>query len=278
MRVGFVGDMHGSAIHALALLCEWTSRYGKLDTIIQLGDVGWLPDDRVEHPPYDRYYEWNKTIYDLFYLPRAKGEEIDALRRTRAFLGVPIFFIQGNHDNQPQYDEYNSQHKQDSVVIDSYDLFEYVEPGVSLVVDGMSILTPGASLHQDPHCPTTGKAHVDVLVTHQGPLGIGRNTLGEPQGGRNVLRLVKDVTPSFHIFGHHHHMIGPISGGATVYVGLDSILNVLRDATVPPAVCEGSLAVLDTEQNTVGLVTEEWVSEIRGNLQICDLVDYISED
>jgi hypothetical protein len=102
--VGFLGDVHGSAFHALALLAKWTTENTRhLDLIIQLGDIGILPDSKAPEPPFDRYYEWNKSIYDLFYLRRAAGSDADILKRVRSHIGTPILFIQGNHDDQPQY-------------------------------------------------------------------------------------------------------------------------------------------------------------------------------
>jgi hypothetical protein len=270
MIVGFLGDVHGSALHACSLLAKWTSVNGrKLDMIVQLGDIGIMPDSAAPEPPYDRYIKWNKSIYDLFYLPRAVGLNAIILNRVREHIGKPILFIRGNHDDQPQYSDLQQTVAGTGIPIDPFDIFRYVPDGTRLNANGLEILCMGSPPDQ-PFQPTVDLSP-DVLVTHAGPFGIGRNRIGEIQGHPDALAYVKSWKPTYHIFGHHHHIIGPISAAGVCFIGVNAVLNVPRDGSQLPSVMEDSLMVLNTDDMTIKFVRDEWMSEIAGNLAYTDL-------
>ena len=263
MKIGFLGDVHGSALHALALLAKWTTeRACKLDLIVQLGDIGVLPDPAASEPPYDRYIEWNKSIYDLFFLPHAVGSDAEILQQVRSHIGCPILFIRGNHDNQPRYDHLHQTDTELGVAIDPFDLFRYIPDGTRICPNGIEILCSGSLSNLPAHLSDTSP--LDVLVTHAGPFGIGRNTIGEIQGDVNILAFVKKWRPRFHIFGHHHHVIGPINAAGTTFLGVNALLGIHRDGSKLPYVLNGCLMVLDSDSLSIEFAEDRWLGLIDG--------------
>lgn len=271
MLIGFLGDMHGSAFHALALIYRWMIHYRRrLDYIIQPGDIGILPNPDADKPPEERFYQWNKTVYDLFYLAKASGKSATTLRQVRETIGSTVLFIRGNHDEQPQFQRYKEADHGNGVPIDPYGLFTYMPDGAVLTADGKSILLfgdPSANSEIEP-----SNDRIDILVTHQGPYGIGRNTVGEIQGDSTAIALAKKKCPSIHVFGHHHHMIGPITAAGITYIGVNSLFYVYRDGRLP-VVQPGSLMILDTDTMNTEFVTDKRVIGIPARLGIEKIMD-----
>ena len=270
MKIGFLGDVHGSANHALALILLWQKKNTvRLDLIIQLGDIGILPNPNLKSPPYERYYEWNKTVYDLFYLPLAAGTDSEILKDVRRHLAAPIFFIRGNHDERPRFSTISRSVGFETFAIDPFDIFHFAPDGSELKADSTDILLFGEARNppEDQMAPLDAK----IVATHPGPFGIGRNTLGEVLGSRDVLSFVLRYRPSYLIFGHHHHIMKPTKVGETTCIGLDSLVAADRDGGLPPKVLPGALCVYDEDSDSFSFAKEEWMDEIPGNLSIADL-------
>ena len=99
MIVGCIGDVHGRACHALALLVTWQSMRGrKFDLVVQVGDLGVLPLPETGERPYDRFEAWDPAVYDLYDLVTARGDDASLAQEMRHQLTSPILVVSGNHD------------------------------------------------------------------------------------------------------------------------------------------------------------------------------------
>jgi Icc-related predicted phosphoesterase len=274
MKIGFLGDVHGSANHALALILLWQKKNAtKLDLIIQLGDIGILPDPEVTSPPYEKYYEWNKTVYDLFYLPRAVGRDAEILKEVRRNLAAPICFILGNHDEQPRFSTKSQVAGTKTFAIDPFDIFHFAPDGAELKFDATDILLCGEAGNTSDGLGAPSAAK--IVATHPGPFGIGRNTLGEVLGSRDVLSFILRHRPVYLVFGHHHHILKPTKVGKTTCVGLDRLIGAERDGSSPPKVLPGALCIYDEDSDSFSFVEDSWLADIPGSLNIADLNNYL---
>ena len=80
--------------------------------------------------------------------------------------------------------------------------------------------------------------HVDVLVTHGPPAGIGdRLATGEHVGCKDLLHAVERLHPKLHVFGHIHEGYGTVSRRKTTFVNA-SICDFAYRATNTPIVID----------------------------------------
>jgi predicted phosphohydrolase len=76
--------------------------------------------------------------------------------------------------------------------------------------------------------------HLDILITHGPPYGIGdRNSRGELQGCEELLTAVQKQKPRYHIFGHLHEQYGTWRAGHTTFINA-SVLNADYQLVRPP--------------------------------------------
>ena len=99
MEIAFIGDVHGRVCHALSVLlvCQ-SERRRPFDLVVQVGDLGVLPDRRTGDVPYDRFEAWDPAVYDLARLILLDDVEATLPGRIREHLARPILVTAGNHD------------------------------------------------------------------------------------------------------------------------------------------------------------------------------------
>ena len=73
-------------------------RARRFDLVVQVGDLGVLPDPRTGERPYDRFSEWDSSVYDLHDIVTATGEQAQLLGEFRQKIAAPILVVAGNHD------------------------------------------------------------------------------------------------------------------------------------------------------------------------------------
>jgi hypothetical protein len=101
MLLGFLGDVHGHAFHAIASLATWQQETGRqFDLIIQVGDMACEPDlDQVVlDAATDPHLTLDPAEADFARLLNAEGRHADLLRRLRQHFRSPIYFLRGNHE------------------------------------------------------------------------------------------------------------------------------------------------------------------------------------
>jgi Icc-related predicted phosphoesterase len=270
MLIGFVGDTHGRVFHALAVLAMWQRSAGRrFDLIIQVGDLGAFPDlGRVDEATR-RYLAADPSEAEFSELVAATDARAAALRRLREQLG-PIYFLRGNHEDfawlgalPPEADG--------TVRVDPFDLFRYVPDGLA-TLGGVRIAFLGgaeeqgaapAGIDRSAHAALLegGQGAVDLLVSHQGPYGLGRGYYGDVQGSRLITSLLERLQPAYHVAGHRHVLDGPLAFGPTTYLGLSALVPSALWQPQARGLLPGCLAVLDTDAGALAPVTDSWLGE-----------------
>ena len=278
MLIGFLGDTHGCIRHALAVVFGWQRRSGRtLDVIFQLGDLGTLPIPGSDERPSDRFAEIMPARWDLWEMFTARGKDADIFRMIRNELAGPIYFIRGNHDEQPLLIEKLNPAHTSPIQIDPFDLFHLIPNGFRLEVGGYEIGFlefeddandfSGNDAFRNPAAPAL--AGVDILVSHIGPFGLVSNTL-EIKGSREALAFIRQEEPRYHVYAHNHSMHGPERIHRTACYMLASTVADFR-RPVPQIVKKGCLGILDLKSNEFAFVQDEWLSEFGKSID-CDSI------
>jgi 3',5'-cyclic AMP phosphodiesterase CpdA len=280
MLIGFLGDVHGQAFHALALVLTWQQVYGRrFDLVVQVGDMGAEPEkEPADLPDYDPYGA------DFAQLLRATGARAARLQRLRRYLARPVYFLRGNHEDFVWLSRLcaaslnNARGAATSagdlgvgaVAVDPFDLFRYVLDGTVLDVCGTRLAflggveeqtgPPGIDMAAFEALASLGHGAFDVLVAHEGHYGTSTGYRGDVHGSPLMTRLLEATTPQFFVFGHAHKAIGPGWFGPTRYIGLDGLLPFRKWKPDATGFLPGSLATLDTAGGTLAPVTDSWLS------------------
>lgn len=284
MLIAFVGDIHGRVLHTLAVLTEWQVRTKKkLDLIIQVGDLGAYhePNEEVRNEKYVRQ-DPAELDFSRFLVAEEKLE--NRIRYIRRNYLDRIYFIRGNHEDFDWLNSKSLQAEQGIVSIDPFDLYYYVTDGTIMNEDPLKIAFLGGiqTPTQQPKSidPVAydkllqiPPGEIDILITHDAPFGIATNYHGQTQGSTLISDLIGIIQPKYVIAGHYHHMNGPRTFGNTTYLGLNVLVDLRNDGELR-RVQPGSLAVLDTEQNILEFVTDDWLSRIDRDF---DFINYMEE-
>ena len=268
MKIALIGDVHGRVYHALAaVLTLQAGLQSKLDLVIQVGDLGAFPDpDRLDEATR-RYAERDQSELHFSHLLGAKGALARQLSAARARLTGPIYFIRGNHEDMAWLAGLRNESRSESTPVDPFDLIHYVPDGTVLEIDGFRVgflggveygAEPHTKIEQDALDAISSAGRLDLLVTHDGPYGIGTGHYGGTQGSRVLTDLIERIRPRHWAGGHYHHMIGPNRYGATTYHCLASLFPGRQDAE---PLLDGCLALLDTESDSFEFVTEDWLRD-----------------
>ncbi|WP_117208359.1 metallophosphoesterase family protein [Allorhizocola rhizosphaerae] len=278
MRIAFVGDVHGCVLHALGALLAWQDNCGqRLDAVIQVGDMGAFPSLERMDQPSRRFAAENPAQHDLFRMLAPTGELESAIRRAMTLL-PPVLFVSGNHED---FEWLAGLHGGAGVVpIDPGGAFHHVACGQVITVAGQRVAFLGR-IEKPGKMDLDAAAYarlmdvepgsVDVLVTHDGPYGMGRDWLGEPVGSPKLSRLIARLRPRLHVSGHYHHANGPRHYGPTVSFALAQLVyskvNRHRPDQDNPQqrVTPGSIGVLDTETFLFEYVNDDWLAGVCGD-------------
>ena len=284
MKVGFLGDVHGHVFHVLAVIAEWQRRAEtQLDLIVQVGDLGAISDVASGDHQTHRFAREDPAELDFPRLLTATGPLAQSLHKARRCLASPIVFIRGNHDDAGWLTGLPTAAGSATVPVDPFDLFRYVPDGTVLVENGVYFGFLGGIETTHPHPATIDPAayagmiarapgSLDVLVTHDPPLGAGEGHRSTRQGSALVSALDTHLAPSLHIGGHVHAAIGPKQFSVTTYYGC-AILVPAAQHNPRHAVGSGSFAVWDTETGAFTFVSEPWLRQFDGHF---DFVRYMA--
>ncbi len=258
MIIGFIGDIHGRACHALAILLIWQSiRKKRFDLVVQVGDLGVMPLPQSGEIPYDRFSQWDPAVYDLCSLILAEGTDAQLARDTRTQLTSSILVVAGNHDEFS--DIRNSVETKSSVPIplDPHGLFKCVPDGFILEVGEETI---GFCEGGDPEAlQHTHPKDIDILVSHEGGFGIGADADNLAEGPQALLEYLRTSKPRYHVFGHFHHPVEPRKVYETECIQVASVVSNPRDPKLQ-VINEGCIGALDTETGNFEFVSGDWLS------------------
>lgn len=258
MIIGFIGDIHGRACHALAILLTWQSMRKKIfDLVVQVGDLGVMPLPQSGEIPYDRFSQWDPAVYDLCSLILAEGPDAQLARDTRTQLTSSILVVAGNHDEFSAIR--NSVETKSSVPIplDPHGLFKCVPDGFTLEVGKETI---GFCEGGDPEVlQHSHPKDIDILVSHEGGFGSGADADNLAEGPQDLLEYLRTSKPRYHVFGHFHHPVEPRKVYETECIQVASVVSNPRDPELQ-VINEGCIGALDTETGDFEFVSGDWLS------------------
>ena len=145
------------------------------------------------------------------------GTEEEVLDFLNWFIELPQrnkIFVAGNHDIC-LWDAKDIEDLPDNV---------HFLQDRGIIIDGVSFFGLGFN-HPEGVIPEG----VDVLVTHEPPIGVLDGIEGESWGNLGILRRVYEVKPSYHLFGHTHEDNGTLTQDSIVFSNaslLDHCLNI----------------------------------------------------
>ena len=268
MKICLVGDVHGRVYHMLAAVLELQGRLGTpLDLVIQVGDMGAFPDPELLDEATKRWAEKDPSELHFSYLLKSDGSLAEHLKAARQQLKRPIQFVRGNHEDQDWLTGLRPKSGAVSAAVDPFDLIHYVPDGTVLDFDGFRVgYLGGVEYGAEPHTKIEPEAvdlideagSLHLLVTHDGPYGIGKGYYGHTQGSKVLTDLIERRRPRYHVGGHYHQMNGPNRYGDTTYYCVAALFPGRQHAA---PLLDGCLAVLDTEVHSFEFITDGWLRD-----------------
>lgn len=258
MVIGFIGDMHGRAFHALAALLKWQAMRGQpFDMVVQVGDLGVLPNPENGQIPYDRFSLWDPSVYDLWHVFLNKDEVPKLMKEVKAYLPSPIFVVTGNHDEFTDIRYVLRVEPHSSAPLDPYGIFACVPDGFTVDLGDKTIgFCEGTDLSVFEQ---SNNSRLDILVSHEGGFGPGAEENKLAVGSNSLLEFLRNWKPNYHIFGHFHHPVGPRAVYETMCIQLSSVVSDPRRDR--PVMERGGLGVLDTETGCFEFLDDEWLND-----------------
>ena len=272
MLIGFVGDLHGRALHALALIVTWQKRNERrFDLLIQVGDMAAFPDMARLERTANRHFAGDPSQRDFVRLMYADDGLAESLARLRRYLAGPVHFIRGNHEDFDWLEQLPRDSGSGTAAVDRFGLLRYVPDGTVMTFGGLRIAFLGGIEERDDTAGidrsayeallALGPGSIDVLVTHQGPYGSGTGFRGDIHGSRMITDLIERSRPTFHVAGHAHAFSGPTRFGETTYLGLDCVVPSPLYHLEAQGFQSGCLAVLDTDEGDLRPITDDWLAD-----------------
>jgi Icc-related predicted phosphoesterase len=194
----------------------------------------------------------------------------------RGTFEIQVYFIRGNHEDFNWLDSMCTDSKDSIVNVDPFGIFHYVIDGTVLSQKSINIaFLGGIETEKCERKSINASAYeklmqldpgaIDILITHDAPYGVASSYTGITQGSQLITELINKIQPRYLIAGHYHHLNGPTNFGNTIYLGLNILVPPIRrdpSRKVQP----GSIAVLDTDKDTLNIVTDEWLSTFANGL------------
>jgi predicted phosphodiesterase len=203
MKILFAGDTHGND-HQIDWL-YWKAVAVGADLIWVCGDFGYWP-----------HYEFGQ-------------EFLDKVTTNAEQTGIPLWFVDGNHENHDLLDAYLAQ-QGNSEPIELAPHLYWTPRGMTVELDGVTFMSYGGAWSVDwdrrtPHVTwweqeLISPAHiaslphdlnVDVLVTHEAPLANDCSSLSYKDEypvsvrQRQLVTLLAEKVGARHLFCGHHH-------------------------------------------------------------------------
>lgn len=198
--VMFAGDIHGNLDHA-----KWLFRHAEensVDIIIACGDFGYWP-----------HISWGEKF-------------VQSIGRMAQETQIKFYWVDGNHENHDLIDDLVKTHGADSPIPLDNDWFYYIPRGCRFDINGYKVMGYGGAYSVDWEYRTEGiswwrqelineyaldeiaNEKVDILVTHEAPLGKEisyKDEIPVSVHQRELVSLIQSkVTPDLHVCGHHH--------------------------------------------------------------------------
>lgn len=199
-KIMFAGDIHGNMEHA-----DWLFDHAvdnKVDVIIACGDFGYWP-----------HYGWGKRF-------------INSVERMARKNGIKFYWVDGNHENHDLLDELVEENGADAPIAMGSEWLNYIPRGCVFTIGSKKIMGYGGAYSWDWKHRELGISYwkqelindykvaelpeqkVDILVTHEAPLGKQisyKDDIAISVHQRELVSEIQEkVSPSLHVCGHHH--------------------------------------------------------------------------
>jgi hypothetical protein len=209
VRIGAVGDVHGSWQVAVRQLWELDDRVGGLDVVFQVGDGQAYrhPDESAGLHPDSRHRDVHSDYPSVV---DGRGPP------------APVYFIGGNHEPWPALDDSGPGPwgRPDVSFLGRAGCVRLAGLVVAFLsgigsaevsdLDATQRVSPAQRahwVHQELDTVRESAAafgHVDVLLTHNWPASLGFDRHGQPAGDAAEARLAADLHPTLYLCGHYH--------------------------------------------------------------------------
>ena len=199
-KVMFAGDIHGNLEHA-----EWLFDHAvenEVNVIIACGDFGYWP-----------HYRWGEKY-------------LNAVAKMAKKNNIQFYWVDGNHENHDILDELVEKHGSDNPIPMYNDNLRYIPRGCVFTIGSKKIMGYGGAyswdwkhrelgiswwkqeLINDYKVAELPEQKVDILVTHEAPLGKEISYKDDIPISVHQRELVSEIqqktNPSLHVCGHHH--------------------------------------------------------------------------
>jgi Icc-related predicted phosphoesterase len=196
----FAGDIHGNLDHA-----KWLFRHAEknsVDIIISCGDFGYWPHIR-----------WGEKF-------------VKAIAEMARLQQITFYWVDGNHENHDLIDEMVAQNGPQAPIPMENDWLLYIPRGCRFDINGYVVMGYGGAyswdwkhrelglswwtqeLINDYKVDELPEQKVDILVTHEAPLGKQISYKDDIAISVHQRELVSEiqskVNPALHVCGHHH--------------------------------------------------------------------------
>lgn len=262
LHIAVLGDLHGHFTLAYRVLARWQREHGQpLDLILQVGDLGAYPPPFRLDKATKRFAEHDpdELGFAAYYQGEPEAEAIlgpDAPDEQR--IDAPMVFIKGNHEDF----EFLAEHAADEpVAVDPFEKIHYLASGArftferrghSLTIGALGGIAdglggPGRS-EISPHYTTSEVRRLrkggplDVLLSHEPALGSAGcvHPRFEGAGSREVLELLRELSPAHHFCGHYHERGQALDVPGSSHSHILNAVNFLRPSRLNPG-CIGIL-------------------------------------
>ena len=198
-KVMFAGDIHGNLEHAGWLFDHAVEN--DVNVIIACGDFGYWP-----------HYRWGEKY-------------LKAVARMAKKNDIKFYWIDGNHENHDLLDDLVNTHG-GGKPIPMYETIHYIPRGCVFTIGSKTIMGYGGAYSVDWNRRELGiswwaqerineyavaelpEQKVDILVTHEAPLGKEISYKDDIPISVRQRELVSEIqqktSPSLHVCGHHH--------------------------------------------------------------------------
>lgn len=220
MPIAFAGDIHGNTTHLHWVFAQAAQH--DVTHIVSVGDFGF----------------WPHTV--------AGRAFIDSAARLTKTTRIKLLFIDGNHENHDVLHELVQDAGRSNPIQISHQLF-FIPRGCVTHIDGHTVMGWGGAVSVDKRWRQAGTswwdresisvhdvdsftfpANVDILVTHEAPVGEWLSykddvsddpVFAESSFQRQlVTEIQQKVQPKLHICGHHHTRVTWCEGDTVVHV------------------------------------------------------------
>lgn len=199
-KVMFAGDIHGNLEHA-----EWLFDHAvenDVNVIIACGDFGYWP-----------HFRWGEKY-------------LNSVAKMAKKNNIQFYWVDGNHENHDLLDELVAEHGSDNPIPMYNDNLNYIPRGCVFSIGSKKIMGYGGAyswdwkhrelgiswwkqeLINDYKVAELPEQKVDILVTHEAPLGKEISYKDDIPLSVRQRELVSEIqqktNPSLHVCGHHH--------------------------------------------------------------------------